>query len=510
MAREIAEMEKPIAPQEPWFIEVISPSQEQPMKIRISKLLKVLGLVLTALLVVGIGAAAILWKKPAGKDPYAGSTFDPSSQLVLRDHNTIGVPADIIDVLGIKTGEAAKAKPRPLDMIGQTTPDIDRLVRIRQRFPAKVIEITQVTDHEPAAFGGKTLVRRIGVGDKVRKDQILAVVYSTDLGQQKSTLVDSLSQLRLDEDVLKEYEAASTKGALPERDLLNQRRMVEQDRIAADKAENTLRSWEVPDDEIETLKEESNKIIRPGAARNKEKFETWARMEVRAPFDGTIVEKNATVGDYVDPTQGPPPLFQVADRNLMTVLAYANEDDLPQLQNLPQPIHWKVRLMAEPDAPLLESPTGDPQGPTVERILPVVETNQHSPILKGTVKNPQGKYLANMAVKATIELPSPADWVQIPASALVEDGEKAFVFIQLDPQKLEYTQRQVAIARHYQDVAYVRSQLAADEPKQNANGQGTGPQSLLPGQRVVVSGVVELQAALEDLQTKAQTEAKQK
>src|SRR5262249_52738913 len=149
---------------------------------------------------------------------------------------------------------------------------------------------------------GVTEFRQLRLGDRVRKGQLLAVVWSKEFGEKKSQLIDALSQLRLDRDNLKNQEDLERKGIVPDRNVREARRAVQADVIAVRTAENTLRSWQLTAAEIETIKAEADKLNAPGD-RDPEKERAWARVEVASPFDGVIVERNVTMGDIVDPSQ---------------------------------------------------------------------------------------------------------------------------------------------------------------------------------------------------------------
>ena len=57
----------------------------------------------------------------------------------------------------------------------------------------------------------------------------------------------------------------------------------------------------------------------------------WARVTLRAPFDGVIVERNLHIGEMIiDQTVN---LFQIADVSRMLVIANAPEDQLPVLRS---------------------------------------------------------------------------------------------------------------------------------------------------------------------------------
>jgi cobalt-zinc-cadmium efflux system membrane fusion protein len=471
------------------------------MTARGAKLLKTTVFVVVAVLGIVVVCAAAVFLKPGKESP--ASDRESTASVTLKNGDTLAVPQNVVATLGIKTQEAEPAKGRALEVFGQLAPDWSHLIRIKLRFPGKVVRIADIP--APSSFGGETEMRQISVGDEVAKDQILAIVYSTDLGQKKSELVDAVSQLRLDEKILTKYR--QVEPSLSPKSVWTQERQVDQDRIAAQKAEGTLLAWEVPDKEIEALKKEAERLQDAGKLRTKADFERWARMEVHAPKDwgGTIVEKNVTIDELIDP-QNSPPLFQILDRSRMIVYGYPSEDDLRVLDKLERPLHWTVHLMGDPDGKPLESPTGDPRGPTVE-ILPNQEPTQRSPILQSFVKNPGGRLLSNMGVVAQVPLDSPVDQVEIPATAVVDDGSQSYVFVQQDPKRTEFTLRAVPVTRRYEKVVYVRGKLTPAEQKQTANSE-PALKPLAPGERVVAAGAVELKGAFDDLRSNVQAPAK--
>src|SRR5262249_41733426 len=155
-----------------------------------------------------------------------------------------------------------------------------------------VIEIPEIEDRDDE---GKTIKRPITTGDKVSEGQLLAVVWSKDLGEKKSELVDALSQLKLDQDKLRRYREVDRIGGVPADTMAAAERSVQADRIAVSRADLTLRSWRLTDKEIEAIYKEAEQVAervrrgQPGHTKEQEK--TWARVEVRAPFAGTILEK---------------------------------------------------------------------------------------------------------------------------------------------------------------------------------------------------------------------------
>src|SRR5262249_23921982 len=144
--------------------------------------------------------------------------------------------------------------------------------------------------------------RALQYGAHVRKDQLLAVVWSKELGEKKSELVDALTQLALDQKTLAGLKDLSRTGSTSEAALRQAERNVSASLNAANRAERALRTWKVPDDEIKAVKDEAKKIIDRKASRNSTREKNWARVEVRSPIDGLIVEKNVVRGNIADTT----------------------------------------------------------------------------------------------------------------------------------------------------------------------------------------------------------------
>ena len=82
--------------------------------------------------------------------------------------------------------------------------------------------------------------RPVSFGDFVKKGQLLTVIWSKELGEKKSELIESLAQLHTDETKLKRLEELLVKGAVPEATVLEARRSVESDLIAVARSERTL------------------------------------------------------------------------------------------------------------------------------------------------------------------------------------------------------------------------------------------------------------------------------
>jgi cobalt-zinc-cadmium efflux system membrane fusion protein len=425
-------------------------------------------------------------------------------ELVKDPPDTLRVPEDVRVALGIRKGgkdQVAVAKvptaTRPLVLSGSTALDPTRLMRIRARFaPAEVVEIGQVADAPAGGRPGPTELRELRSGDFVKKGQLLGVFYSVDVGSKKNDLIDALVQLDLDQKILDGAEKSS--AALPEVFLLTARKNVENDRNAIARALNTLKVWNISEEDIDAVYKEAAEISKRKGKRDRSKDDLWARVELKAPDDGTVVERNVAVHEIVvDPTVN---LFQIARVDRMLVLANAPEDDLPALLKLPRDRQrWTVHTVG--------AAAGEGIPGRIDDIGYLIDVNQHSAVVRGYIDNPpdeagRGRLRAGQFVSCTIDLPPPGDVVEVPVGALVDDGRECVVFVQDDPEIPQYTLRRVEVRHRFDKTVFVRSRLTEKEQEPEEGLRPRRP--LRPGERILATGVLELKKELEDRQSKAE------
>jgi cobalt-zinc-cadmium efflux system membrane fusion protein len=455
---------------------------------------------------------------------------------------------------------------RPLVLYGSTALDPTRLVRVRARFaPCEVVQIGQhaLLPGESGNTTGQTEFRELRPGDRVHKGDPLGVFFSVDVGSKKNDLLDALVQLELDQKILDNAEKSS--ASLPAVFLLNAQKAVQNDRNAINRALNNLKVWNIPQDEIDALHEEAKKLsadknawfktpegrwVRgekqsaPGKIDpDQENDNPWGRVTLRAPFDGVIVERNVTLHEtVVDNTVN---LFQIANVKRLLVIANAPEDDLPTLNALKaQERFWTVRTVGASAVTGMKGP--------IEEIGYLIDPNQHTAIIKGYIDNPEERIRAGQYVSATVQIPPPEDVVEVPVDAVVEDGKYAVVFVQapdwpttatdawsfatraqIQPpfaagpgpfllgealtthtslvrtNPNHYTMRRVQVTHRFDRTVFVRSKPFKPHEQLNAEEKELGmlpKEHLLPGERILKTGVGELKAALLDLESRPATD----
>jgi cobalt-zinc-cadmium efflux system membrane fusion protein len=356
----------------------------------------------------------------------------PATLLASARHGSVpGVrltPAER-QALGIETTAVqSSSRPQTVRMPATTALDPDALAHVHPR------------------FAGEAVTVKAGLGAHVHKGDPLAVLWSKDLGEKKSELMDARSLLALNKDVLEHTRAAYQMGDIPENVLRQAERDYEASRIAADRAYHTLLSWRLTKKEIDNI----------GKASEAD----WPRVVVEAPITGTVVEKNVVPGELVDPTVN---LFVLADLSRLAVWAYAYEDALLKL-HVGDP--WSVTLAARPGAVLHGQ---------IRVIGAVVDPTQHTATIQGTIPNRDETLRAGMFATATVSLPPDPDQVVVPTAALVDASDHTFVYVQSPRQPDEFRRREVQ----------VRERLASETLL---------TAGVKPGDEVVSRGALELDA----------------
>jgi cobalt-zinc-cadmium efflux system membrane fusion protein len=461
----------------------------------------VLAVVLLAVVGMAVGAVPVPWQaKAADKAPPPIKVPALEGvELVPGQPHSLAVPEDVRKALGIRKGKTdlivVAKKPtqtRPLVMPGSTALDPTRLYRIRARFApspssAEVVQIAQVPEDPSQSGKTQTVFREIRSGDRVKKGDLLAVFESVDVGNKKNDLIDAIYQLELDEEILKKAEAHSE--SVPEVFILNARRNVQGDINTINRAVSTLKTWGIPEADIQAVRDEAEKVKKRQGKHDKEKDALWARVEMRAPDDGVIIERNVSLHEIiVDNTTN---LFQIAKVDRLSVFANVPEDDLPALQALPSAQRrWTVRTVGSPPVPGF-----------IDDISYLIDPNQHTAVVKGHIDNPHEVLRGGQFISATVELPPPPDVVEVPTDAVVEDGQQSVVFVQSDPKKHVYTMRRVELTQRFDKTVFVRSKPFAKNEQRTPEEEELGllpKEPLHAGERILATGVGELKAALLD------------
>ena len=415
--------------------------------------------------VIGAGYAAVpkvqAWLHPAAAKTVPIELPQGTVEMVKGKPGTMRISKEVVKNLAVVSEPVVIApSPEPLKLSGSLFVNPNRMVRVHARFAGEVIAIgvhDPANSQDPNAHVIAT-PRPLQFGDTVKEDKLLAVIWSKEVGEKKSELVDALSQLELDRLTVDRLKELYKTGSVSERSLREAERKFEGDQILVAKLERTLLSWRLSEEDLDVVRAEAARIHDGNQKPDKTLEKTWAEVDVRAPFSGVILEKNITKGDIVSTDLD---LFKIADLSRLGVMAYVYEEDVALLESLPHDKrHWMIKLKAMPDAPGIR---GD-----FEMIGTVVDPTQHTAVVIGWVDNKDEALRIGQFITASIDLPANPDEVAIPDMALIEEGATNTIFLVNDAGAdggMEITRRNIAVVRRTSNLVYVRSIPTTEEAR---------------------------------------------
>jgi Cu(I)/Ag(I) efflux system membrane fusion protein len=316
--------------------------------------------------------------------------------------SAVDLTPERIQLIGMKTGTVKReALGGELRTVGVVAPNERGLAQITTRF---------------AGWIQKLIVSE--TGERVRRGQALATIYSPDV-------------LRAEQELLV-ASGWTGGGAKPAHDSAH-----DSDGLTEGMAANARRRLEL----LGISSQEIDEILRTGKAVE--------AIAIRSPAEGYVVGKNAVAGVAVQPGTV---LFEVADLSQVWVAAEVYEQDISRIR-VGQPA--RLELTSFPG----ESHTGK-----VRFIYPVLDATNRTLRVRLEFKNRFDRNGPRLrpGMYGTVYLNLPATTgLTAPAEAVVDTGETHYLFVAKDAGHFE--PRLVTIGAHIKDRVEVLSGVAEGE-----------------------------------------------
>jgi hypothetical protein len=322
-----------------------------------------------------------------------------ASQTPAPEHSEARVSHTALRPLVEPAGDQAADERKTLHLSGTLFLDPSRLARVHSRFRGEMVTLgtssaTVVPDKtEPQATAGE---RTLQPGDRVRQGQLLALICSEEVGEEKNELQTALAKLDFSRT---EYERLKSlaPGVVAQRTVLDAWRQFEADSVTVEGSKRTLRSWRVPEQEIATVCQAAERVAAGVPTDLPAGQETWARVGLLAPLDGTILECSARTGDLVDTKRE---LFRIADLSTLGVRVDVAEQDLPLIAMLAEDDRtWHIHL----DSPADGNTTIVGQ---FQLVGVAAASRQHAATIVGWLPNADGGLRVGQSIVAEIDLPT--------------------------------------------------------------------------------------------------------
>jgi len=271
-----------------------------------------------------------------------------------------------------------------------------------------------------------------GVGDRVKRGQVIAELESADVGQARADLLGAKARLAAAEaNLRRESDLADRKiSSERERELAQAQAATEQANARA--AAMRLRAIGLSQADVDRVG----------------RSDGGGTIAMRAPIDGTIIERKVTLGQAVERATD---AFTIADTSHVWVTLDLYEKDL-----------FRVAV-GQPVELLTESRPGETFRGRVGFIVPVVDPATRTAKVRLEFPNPNGALQAGQLV--TAKLPADAghgapEVLAVPRSAVEQVDGKTVVFVE---NSNGFERRNVLTGRSGGDHVEIREGLSRGE-----------------------------------------------
>jgi len=257
----------------------------------------------------------------AGESP-ATAAATTTADDVIRFASPAAVEQSGIEVVPVE----ARPMVRELSVNGVVRYDERRVAQLSSRVPGSVWRIEK------------------HLGDTVRRGDVLVIVESSDVGRLKAEFLNALVAFETKREQLAILE--EVKGAVLGRQIRETKSALREARIHLTNAEQALVNigFELSVADFEKLDDDqrASRIrtlgLGPEVLEGSDRTRITSNLlPLRAPFGGTIIGRDAALGEIVEASR---PIFEVADVSNMWVLLSVNKEDAGKVA-LGQPVRFR-------------------------------------------------------------------------------------------------------------------------------------------------------------------------
>lgn len=308
-----------------------------------------------------------------------------------------------------------QTEPIRLELLGTTANIAETLTKVRLMFKGRVDKV------------------HVAVGESVKKGDPLIDLYSKDLAEAKRAYDIEMMQWTYDKKLLETREPLvklqDISKQLYEETKNNEMKSRREFEVARDR----LYVYGLSQQEVERVESEA------GAEK--------ARMTIRSPSDGFVIERDAAPGNLYDEGDI---LLIISPLDRLWVWGNVFESDL-DLVKIGQ--SWLIRF------PFLEQKILG----KVEYVSNRVDPNTHAVRIRTSIPNPEGRLKSDMLVRGMLEIPPVPGRTVVPRTALIVDDGHFYVFVRVPNEPGGFMRHTVTIAQEKDDHAVIEEGLKAGD-----------------------------------------------
>jgi membrane fusion protein, heavy metal efflux system len=349
---------------------------------------------------------------PAGDEAARKRAADPNDERA----EIVRLTGEQIEAAGIELAPVQDGKLVTRILApGTIVPHADRIARVSVKLSATVAEL------------------RKKLGDRVAKDEVMAVLESREVASAKSEYLAARLSSDLAKDLYDRDKDLWDRRVTSEQLLLRSRAAAAQARMSLDIARQKLFAIGLTEKEVAALPEQPETALR--------------RQEVRAPLAGRVVDRKVDLGAAVGRDNLETELFTIADLDRVWVDLAVSPTDLPLVRE-----GLTVTVAAHG---LAYRAVGN-----IVFISPMLDREAHSARVVAEIANSDGNWRPGSLVHATIDVGEYAAPLAVPTSAVQTIGKGQVVFVRTADG---FEKRMVSLGHSDDRISEIVAGLAAGE-----------------------------------------------
>jgi membrane fusion protein, heavy metal efflux system len=304
-------------------------------------------------------------------------------------------------------------------------------LRVPREFPATVQPNGNELAHVTTLIRGRVVKVHVEVGQDVKKDALLAMLISTDLGVAEGAYLKAAAKLHEAELAYARAKDLYEQKVVSLAELQRREAAMKTARAEVREAQNRLELFGVPLQEVERLdRKQTIKVDVP----------------LRAPFDGRVIMRNITRGEVVETQQQ---LFTVADLSDVWVVGNVPEKDVQF-----------IRKDQKVDVIVSAYPHAIVQG-TITYLGDVLDPATRTMRLRVTVLNPDRLLKPEMFAIVRVYAALSPDVLTVPLAAVQNGQAGTILFVRRSTN--EFEMRTVKLGEEQGEMVTVLDGVSAGE-----------------------------------------------
>jgi cobalt-zinc-cadmium efflux system membrane fusion protein len=245
----------------------------------------------------------------------------------------------------------------------------------------------------------------VDIGQQVKKDDMLLEIESVELGQALNEYAKNNALVGLSRKNFEREKALHAQQIGSEREVIEAQMTFEQHQTNLKASEHKLHVLGLTQEEIAGIELDRHETVA-------------STLPVRAPIDGTIIQKHAVVGELVQPGRD---IMLIADLDTVWVWGDIYARDLAPLLEKSKEGKTPVKV----SVPAFRASTFEGE---IDYVSATMDEQTRTVKVRATVENEDGLLRPGMFCEATITLDTQEEVLVVPRDALLSDEGADFVF----------------------------------------------------------------------------------